>query len=330
MIKEDITPADTFTSDATYYKYRAAWSYMYTVMATKVIKKLKEGSDNLTTEEKLFEMKVLTEIIKKIKMYPPDPNGGNLKKTLDPDNPFVSELKTLRQITPAPPSKSKKHQKLQEGWNDKIFNALQNQKSKYITIIAALEISGARPVELRDGILMELNKDGAIKITIKGAKTHNGKYGQETRSFCIISDSLAFQYLKDELQDQGECKLSMDVTEKALGQKIRNLSLEVFPKNKSLISPYSYRHLFSQRAKGSLTDEGVSVVQKTMSTEEIAIILGHCNDKSQKWYKNKSKKGSSGFKITNIEGSKKVKITENTEKFKDFLDAKNKNNSQRM
>jgi len=80
----------------------------------------------------------------------------------------------------------------------------------------------------------------------------------------------------------------------ALGEQMRKYSKQAFPRMKSFISPYTYRHNFAKNVKSGL-----------FSKVDIALAMGHSNDKSQAFYANKGKDG--GFKIEQIEGSREVK-----------------------
>jgi integrase len=87
----------------------------------------------------------------------------------------------------------------------------------------------------------------------------------------------------------------------ALGEQMRKYSKQVFPRMHSFISPYTYRHAFAKNIKSGL-----------FSTVDIALAMGHSNDKSQRYYANKGKDGG-GFKIEQIEGSREVKqISQNS------------------
>lgn len=64
---------------------------------------------------------------------------------------------------------------------------------------------------------------------------------------------------------------------------------------KSNISPYTYRHNFAKNLKATI-----------FSKVDIAVAMGHSNDKSQRYYANGGKDGG-GFKIDQIGGTREVK-----------------------
>jgi len=97
-------------------------------------------------------------------------------------------------------------------------------------------------------------------------------------------------------------------SEKRLCDQMNKYSKQVFPRMKSIISPYAYRHQFARKIKINL-----------VSRVDIAIAMGHCNDKSQRHYANKARSAGSGFEISEIQGTQDVKLVSNTRFDSSFL-----------
>lgn len=301
MNSDGHTPKSLCTSKNTYYKYRAAWSYTYRTIAKEridMIKKMKENG-KISEEEKPIIVKLITELeqaVNRIKKFPPDFKGENRKKALAGE--YESPWQELKNNAPA--SKSKRNQRLPKNFEDRFFDYVAKRSKKYTDAVAVSLLSGCRPEELVSGVAIELQDNGSIKITIKGAKTHEKKYGQEERSFCIKTDNSAFNYLKEKLKFSSEPKRISIESPGAFGTQVTKYGKKCFPRLESTISPYNFRHNFSKKAKGSLSDIGV------------ATVLGHCTNKSQSFYSKKNIKSSGGFEISEVKGSKEVKITRTT------------------
>lgn len=286
------TPISHCTTKNSFYAYRAAWSYVY---STRIANNLKL-TEEINTEEELIEVSEKIKFdLEKLKLFPPDCNFENLKKA--EQGLYRSEWQDVKNL--APTSKSKKFQtnKLPSEWQNKIFQQALRQDSKYLDALGVLSISGCRPAELENGIGLQLQDDLSIKVIIRSKKTHGGQYGQELRAFTVDSNSVEHAYLVNRMQtNNGDLYVSIDKS-KNLSEAVRKLGKAVFPKMQLNISPYNYRHAFSSNLKGVKADR-----------EDVAKVLGHCNDKSQRFYMS-GKKGKGGFKIKEIQGTNPVKTT---------------------
>jgi len=287
------TPIEHCSSKNTFYLYRAAWSYVYSNEIDKSLKKLK----HIRSDTELIEMiKTIGINLKKLKMFPPDYNFKNIK--LSELGLYTSAWQNVKDL--APPSKSKKSQtrKLPTGWQKKIFQQAICQNSKYLDAIAVLSISGCRPSEVEHGVgLQLLDEDNCIKVIIKSRKTHDGKFGQEFRSFIVFSNSVEHLHLTKKMEgSNGELFVKVDKS-KNLSEAIRKLSKVVFSRASWNVSPYNYRHFFCSNLKA---------LKKCR--EDIAVVMGHSNDKSQRFY-SFGKKVKDGFGIKEISGTDQVKVT---------------------
>jgi len=309
MMSNGDTPKTLCTSKATYYKYRAAWSYRYREYADLILKGIEEMKLNgrISDEDKpkMVEMiAVLNEAVEQIKKYPPDYNGTNLNRAKIGE--YESEWQSVK--SNAPDSKSKKNQRLPKDFEDKFFNHVLKNSRKYSHAVAISMLSGCRPEELVSGVIAELQNNGSIKITIKGVKTHGKEvgYGQEKRGFCVKTDTAAFKFLREELEfSSTTVKISIE-SPNSFGEQVRKYGKKCFPRMKSKISPYNFRHIFSKKAKQSLSEVGV------------AQVLGHSTDKSQDYYSKKNHNGSGFFEISDIKSSSDIRITRTS--FEEYVD----------
>lgn len=303
MHKRGETPLTMCTSKSTYYKYRAAWSFSYRALAKQLLDEIKEIKKNgrINEEDKplIVEYIVkLKEATEKIKQYPPDYRGKNLEKSVNGE--YESEWQKVKNN--APKSKSKRNQRLPNNFEDRFFDYVSEKKLKYTNAIAISLLSGCRPEELKEGIVVELQSNGSIMIIIKGAKTHDGKFGQDVRSFCVRADTSAFNHLKRQLEFLNSPMKIMIVSPGSFGTQVTKYGKKCFSRmdKKNTISPYNFRHNFSKKIKQSLSDV------------DVATVLGHCTDKSQDYYSKKNHSYSGQFEITNIIGSQKVEVTRTT------------------
>ncbi len=305
MKKNNVNPETLCTTKNTFYKYRAAWAYTYTQLFYQIHKQINKEDQK---SEKVYLIEMLKIVTDKIKEFPPDPNGQNLEK--EKKGEYRSQWQNVKKD--APESNSKKNQYLPKEWDRKFFNYVLNKKSKYTTVVGVMAITGCRPAELENGFTIGLENDGSIKICIESKKTHGDKYGQKFRGFNVKSDSVEFSYLTDLLKNNNEELWVQVESANALGEQMRKYSKQVFPRMKDVICPYTYRHQFAKKIKSMLTEVGV------------AVAMGHSNDLSQRYYAAKGNKGTDGFKIDAIEGTREVKTTERST-FEDFKNHKNIN-----
>jgi len=275
----------------TFYKYRAAWTYTYIELAKLLHKAADQEKDR---NEKINLIDQLEKAVNKIKEFEPDPHGNNFK--LAEKGLFVSEWEGLKKNSN--PRKTKKYQKLPIGWAEQYFDRVKN--SKYAPAIALLSIAGCRPSELARGVEITLQGDLSIQVCIESKKTHGGEYGQKFRSFVVKSKCIEHEFLISLLKSNNKNMLIQIHSEKRLTDQMNKYSKNVFPRLKSIISPYTYRHQFAKKIKKVLD-----------STVDIAIAMGHSNDKSQRHYANKSRREGGGFEISGIKGTREVKVVSN-------------------
>jgi len=287
------TPLEHCSTKNTFYLYRAAWSYVYSTEIDKSLTQLKYiQSDN----ELIERVKIIGINLEKLKAFPPDCNYKKLR--LAEQGLYNSAWQDVKHLAPTSRSKKGQTRKLPCGWQDKIFKQASDQNSKYLDAIAVLSVTGCRPAEVEYGIgLQLLEKGNGIKVIIKSKKTHEGEYGQEFRSFIVFSDSIEQLHLIKQMKGKnGELFVKVDKS-KNLSEAIRKLSKIVFTRASWNISAYNYRHFFCSNLKA---------LKKCR--EDIAVAMGHSNDKSQRFYSS-GKKVKDGFGIKEIVGTDQVKVS---------------------
>ena len=93
--------------------------------------------------------------------------------------------------------------------------------------------------------MLRLQADQSIYVRIEGRKTHDGLYGQDLREFVITSKGVDYAYLVEQMgKNNNQLSVQVD-SAKALGEQMRKYSKQAFPRMKSNISPYTYRHNFA-------------------------------------------------------------------------------------
>ncbi len=171
------------------------------------------------------------------------------------------------------PRKSKRYSltHLDPEWREKIFISIQSERLKLA--VATLSASGCRPSELERGIIVRL-KDGKIQIGIQGSKIdkESGR-GQPWRLLFVDGTTPWGGYLKHQTELSANHLINVSYDAGGISQRLREKSREIWPRRKTLVSAYSYRHFIGK----SMKESGESV-------EKIANTLGHACDFSQSVY----------------------------------------------
>ena len=172
-----------------------------------------------------------------------------------------------------------------DDWREMIFNASPERLKRSVAVLA---LTGCRPDELKKGISISVSGN-VITFAICGSKTNNG-HGQPERTLSIWRDEQNAQFF-DAIkpgkiqEDDGYIRVSL-----------RRISKKIWPKRKSIISAYSFRHQMSADLKKNGID-----------CEEIALRLGHSVTKTQSIYGHTNQGKSGGIGQFEITGSRKVK-----------------------
>lgn len=266
------TPFD-FARKSTHYKYRASCIYTNNLLANIKIEEIDFEIDDDEKEKKIMELNSIVEILK---TYLDDDHIVYKKSVVQKSLSKKSQISTLKSTSLT-----------------LMLDHLKIVNSKYLSAVCVMFCTGCRPCELIDGVQIIKNKD-SLTFKIAGKKTHaNNKYGQQWREFSMFVDDPHYQYLFDKIDSELIVKID---SAKLLGEQIRSFSKNVV-KEKTYISPYTYRHNFSNYLKKSGLDK-----------DDIARCLSHCTDKSQNFYAHASnKKDNNGFRIFNIKATKSIK-----------------------
>ncbi len=167
-------------------------------------------------------------------------------------------------------SKKKGLSTLPDDWREQYWHKVKD--SSYADAIAVLYCTGCRPGELEKGVMVSLDEGGNLRFVIEGIKTHGGKYGQQHRILTEAINSPAARHLVDLLRDGINKQLVITSDAKKLSDTMRWHSKALWPKRKYIVSPYSFRHQKSADAKTELP------------ANEVAMVMGHCNDETQSYY----------------------------------------------
>lgn len=144
------------------------------------------------------------------------------------------------------------------------------KSGKYLDAIAVLSCCGCRPAELEAGVEMKRLPEG-ILFAIGGAKTHGGKFGQKKRFILIGIQSPEAVHLAQQLS--GQRVLTVTAKAALLKDSVANLSRKVWPRRKSNVTPYVYRHQFAADMKAG-----------GLGTNQVAQALGHSVEETQRFY----------------------------------------------
>lgn len=161
--------------------------------------------------------------------------------------------------------------KLAPDWREKIFDSLHSEHLKLA--VAVLTATGCRPSELERGIVVSL-KDGKLKIGIQGSKVDalTGR-GQPLRLLFVDLLTPWGIFLENKIACNKGQPLLVKYDAGGISQRLREKSREIWPRRKTLISAYSYRHFV-----------GKSMKESGELPEKIASTLGHASDFSQTAY----------------------------------------------
>ena len=285
------TPETMATTPNGFYYYRAAWVHHYASEISAALIKAKAENTNRVLDIQELRVK-LDALVVELLRYPPDPLGHRFA------NNVPGKWKQLSSQQPTAGGRAKNHSKrarlkgLPQDWREQMFDGLQVE-SKYRDVVAVLSATGARPEEFAKGIQVSVVDSDALSFEILGAKTHQGKYGQERRSFIVKADRKELAYLYKRVSDSGG-GLRVEAEAGALSDKIRQLSKKVFPKLRSPISAYVFRNQFSADLKAS-----------SLSGSEVSVALGHSVDETKSYYGAAQSARSAGG-VGDVQGSRQV------------------------
>jgi integrase len=161
--------------------------------------------------------------------------------------------------------------KLAPNWRETMFQSIKSERLKLA--VAVLSATGCRPSELEMGVAVRL-RDGVLSIGIQGSKVdqQTGR-GQPLRLLEIDSITPWGSYLMQWVSNAEGGAIVVQYDAEGVSQRLREKSRELWPRRKSLVSAYSYRHFI-----------GKSMKESGEIPDKIAATLGHASDFSQHVY----------------------------------------------
>lgn len=293
MQKTGLSPEKIANTSRSFYFYRAALIHHH---ASSIRSILREIDNSKECDNKLFwaeQAEKLSEHIAILKKYKPDPTRMHIKQGIVGNWSVEAEKRERAGNKIRSHSKRSRLRHLPIDWRTQMFEGI-GQRSKYRTAFALLSLTGARPSEFELGINVALEKEGHLQITIRGTKTHNGKYGQDTRVLTVLPETKEAQFLVSEIHSVGG-PIIVSANPGSLCDRVNQISKKVFPRLKSPISAYVFRHQISANLKAS-----------NMDSKDVSAALGHSTDVTKRYYGTASSaKGASG--ITMVKASRPVK-----------------------
>ena len=193
--------------------------------------------------------------------------------------------------------------KLADCWREKIFETIVSEKLKIA--VAILSSTGCRPSELERGIVVQL-KAGQLYIGIHGSKVDEATgRGQPRRLVEIDTTTPWGQYLIAQVSQCEHNGLIAKYDAGSISQRLREKSKQLWPKIRPLISAYTYRHFIAKSMKES-----------SVSTDVIAMTLGHASDYSATAYGRvgKARKCAGLHGVLNANASNPVRHSPKTDK----------------
>lgn len=171
-------------------------------------------------------------------------------------------------------------------WRESIWAAAstpewRQSRPQLMPALAVLWLTGCRPAELEQGIELVTGRDRLV-LKIKGAKCIDAggrERGQPTRhiGFQIDADSNpALRFLhalasRDATNGVGECTITHN--KDYLYNSVVALGRTAFPKLRTRISPYCFRHQVASDLKAATSDREITL-------EQAAKVMGHLSDYS--------------------------------------------------
>ena len=289
----DLKPEKIANTARSFYFYRAAWVHHYSTEIRDILNSADTQQRAGNTVAWFESVSNLQNLISELDRYRPDPEGKNLDKGLTGQWAVEAEKRVNAGQKLTHHSKRVRLRGLPTDWRTQMFAGLR-VGSKYQDIVAVLSATGARPAEFAKGIEVTLEAEGTIHFKIEGVKTHGGKYGQAERSFSIAVDRQELVYLRDRLTENNG-PLVVKASAGALSDKVRKLSEKVFPKFKSTVSAYVFRHQVAADLKAS-----------GLLDTEVSAALGHSVDETKGYYGAAQSARSTGG-IKNIRSSRPVR-----------------------
>ncbi|WP_343668588.1 site-specific integrase [Paraburkholderia heleia] len=171
-------------------------------------------------------------------------------------------------------------------WRESIWTAAstpewRQSRPQLLPALAVLWLTGCRPAELEQGIELVTGKDQlVVKITGAKCKDAGGRErGQPTRHIGFRTDADANAALRflhalaggNAVNGIGKCTITHN--KDYLYNSVVALGRSAFPKLRTRISPYCFRHQVASDLKAATSDHDITL-------EDAAKFMGHLSDYS--------------------------------------------------
>lgn len=190
--------------------------------------------------------------------------------------------------------------KLPRDWREKLVSSVLQSRAgdSFKAAVSVLRATGCRPEELANGVQLAMI-NGQLAIRIKGAKvgliTANGKThdrGIPTR--VLVFDPQANEavtHLVEQLKKSGQDFMTVSFNKDSLRVMVGRAADRVFPRIKTDISPYTFRHAMSSDLKSC--DE--------LTDQQRASCLGHLSVESMSSYGRRRRGGGGVSPIKSVQ-----------------------------
>lgn len=275
-----------------FYFYRAALVHHHASHVRSILNAADLAARAKMEDKWVDQVEQLKQHIIALKNYRPDPSGSHMARGLVGNWAVEAEKRQRAGGKIDAHSKRVRLRGLPSDWRTQMFDGLGT--SKYHTALAVLSVTGARPAEIALGVNVSLAADGQLVLTIQGVKTHGGKYGQESRTLTVQPETKEAQFLVAQVR-AASAPITVSAKAGSLSDRIRVLSMKVFPKLAKPVSAYVFRHQLAADLKGS-----------GMAPADVSAALGHSVDETKRFYgAAQSARGNGG--VSKVQASRQVK-----------------------
>ena len=237
-------------SRRSFHFYRAALVYMVLTKLESNCRLACSGHDDILT----IRTKVIG-LLRGLNRYPPD--GGGQSKWKHPEAGVVRK------------GKRNGMGRIPKGGLARLVAAFADDPV-YADPLRVLFLTGARPSEVVKGIEVELTAHRHLRFTIRGTKVTN-QTGQPVRMIEVAINNAAAQALA---MRAAAGVLVVRITDaRKLSDRVRSMSMRLFPRIGYVISPYTFRHALAAGEK-----------KRGRSVDSLAKVLGHVSGRSQRAY----------------------------------------------
>lgn len=210
--------------------------------------------------------------------------------------------------TPAPSVEGKKNGKRSSlsrqptDWRSKLL-ACVNPRDR--VALAILAVTGARPAELKKGVLIEAVEDGKLRFKILGAKV-KGKNGQPWRTIeddprITLGDywgSILWRYIRKSGSKTVQIDYQNVEGSHAFQDRIKRAAKRAGLKN---ITAYSLRHQLASDLKSLVKNGDISSI-------EASAALGHASERTKQHYGHANQNRRGGGGPPSVEAAREVRL----------------------